>query len=383
MIKVLPTVNPHIIEEGLKYVNNDTCYPAIVVVGQIINALKSEKRDLNSTSVVISQTGGTCRASNYIALIRKALKDAGYEKIPVISLSVQGIENNPGFKITIPIINKGLMALVYGDMLLKMTNRVRPYEKIKNSTNLLCLKWLDICKESIASGSFKEFKNITNEMVNEFDSLEMKNAIKPKVAVVGEIFLKYNSLANNNIIEILEEEGAEVIIPDLIDFLLYCAYNQKFKYEKLGGNLKNFLGGRLAIRYIEFYVAQMKNALSNSKKFMLPQRIEILAKGTDDILSLGNQAGEGWLLTAEIIKLLKSGISNMICIQPFACLPNHVIGKGMIREIKRRYPYLNITPIDYDPGASEVNQLNRIKLMLSTAIKNMEKVEKGKIGIKN
>jgi predicted CoA-substrate-specific enzyme activase len=382
-LKVLPTVNRHTIEEGLKYVNNDTCYPAIVVIGQIINALKSEKCDLNSTSVVISQTGGTCRASNYIALIRKALKDAGYEKIPVISLSIQGIENNPGFKITIPMINKGLMALVYGDMLLKMTNRVRPYEKIKNSTNLLCLKWLDICKASIASGSFKEFKNITNEMVNEFDSLEMKNTIKPKVAVVGEIFLKYNSLANNNIIEILEEEGAEVIIPDLIYFLLYCAYNQKFKYEKLGGNLKNFLGGRLAIRYIEFYVAQMKNALSNSKKFMLPQRIEKLAKGTDDILSLGNQAGEGWLLTAEIIKLLKSGISNMICIQPFACLPNHVIGKGMIREIKRRYPYLNIIPIDYDPGASEVNQLNRIKLMLSTAIKNMEKVEKGKIGIKN
>ncbi|WP_346887439.1 acyl-CoA dehydratase activase-related protein [Clostridium sp. UBA1056] len=375
-LKVLPTVDRHTIEEGLKYVNNDTCYPAIVVVGQIISALKSKQYNLNSTSVVISQTGGTCRASNYIALIRKALKDAGYEKIPVISLSVQGIENNPGFKITIPIINKGLMALAYGDMLLKMTNRVRPYEKIKNSTNLLCLKWLDICKNSIASGSFKEFKNITNEMVNEFDSLEMKNTIKPKVAVVGEIFLKYNSLANNNIIEVLEEEGAEVIIPDLIYFLLYCAYNQKFKYEKLGGNLKNFLGGRLAIEYIEFYVAQMKKALSNSEKFMLPQRIEKLAKGTDDILSLGNQAGEGWLLTAEIIKLVKSGISNMICIQPFACLPNHVIGKGMIREIKRRYPYLNITPIDYDPGASEVNQLNRIKLMLSTGIKNMEKVQK-------
>ncbi len=215
-------------------------------------------------------------------------------------------------------------------------------------------------------------------MINDFDSLEIKNVIKPKVAVVGEIYLKYNSLANNNIIEILEEEGAEVIIPDLIYFLLYCSYNQKFKYEKLGGNLKNFLGGRLTIKYIEFYVTEMKKALSNSKRFMAPQRIEKLAKGREEILSLGNQAGEGWLLTAEIVKLLESGISDMICIQPFACLPNHVIGKGMIREIKRRYPYLNITPIDYDPGASEVNQFNRIKLMLSTAIKNLEKLEKNK-----
>ncbi|ELC8442302.1 2-hydroxyacyl-CoA dehydratase [Clostridium perfringens] len=382
-LKVLPTVNRNTIEEGLKYVNNDTCYPAIVIVGQIISALKSGEYDLNNTSVVISQTGGTCRASNYISLIRKALKDAGYEKIPVISFSVQGIENNPGFKITLPMINRALMALAYGDMLLKMINRVKPYEKTKNSTKLVYLKWLDICKNNIASGSFKEFKNITKEMVNEFDSLEIKNVTKPKVAVVGEIFLKYNTLANNNITEILEKEGAEVIIPDLMYFLLYCAYNQKFKYEKLGGDLKSFLGGRLAIKYIEFYVEQMKKALSNSKKFMLPERIENLAKEADGILSLGNQAGEGWLLTSEIIKLLKSGVSNMICIQPFACLPNHVNGKGMIREIKRRHPYLNITPIDYDPGASEVNQLNRIKLMLSTAIKNMEKVESGKIDIEN
>lgn len=382
-LKVLPIVNRDTIEEGLKYVNNDTCYPAIVIIGQIISALRSGEYDLNNTSVVISQTGGTCRASNYISLIRKALKDAGYEKIPVISLSAQGIENNPGFKITLPIINRALMAVTYGDMLLKMINRVRPYEKIKDSTKLTYLKWLDICKNSIASGSFKEFKNITKEMVNEFDSLEIKKVTKPKVAVVGEIFLKYNTLANNNIIGILEKEGAEVIIPDLMYFLLYCAYNQKFKYEKLGGNLKSFLGGRLAIKYIEFYATEMKKALSNSKRFIAPQRIEKLAKETDDILSLGNQAGEGWLLTAEVIKLLKSGISNMICIQPFACLPNHVMGKGMIREFKRRYPYLNITPIDYDPGASEVNQLNRIKLMLSTAIKNMEKVEKGKIDIKN
>ncbi|MGG7098758.1 acyl-CoA dehydratase activase-related protein [Clostridium sardiniense] len=382
-LKVLPTVSRYTIEEGLKYVNNDTCYPAIIIIGQIISALRSGEYDLNNTSVVISQTGGTCRASNYISLIRKALKDAGYEKIPVISLSAQGIENNPGFKITLPIINRALMAVAYGDMLLRMINRVRPYEKIKDSTKLTYLKWLDICKNSIASGSFKEFKNITKEMVNEFDSLKIKNVDKPKVAVVGEIFLKYNTLANNNIIGVLEKEGAEVIIPDLMYFILYCAYNQKFKYEKLGGNLKSFLGGRLAIKYIEFYIAEMKKSLSDSKRFIAPEKIDKLAKETGDILSLGNQAGEGWLVTAEIVKLLKSGVSNMICIQPFACLPNHVMGKGMIREIKRRYPYLNITPIDYDPGASEVNQLNRIKLMLSTAIKNMEKVEKDKIDIKN
>jgi len=382
-LNVLPIVNHHTIEEGLKYVNNDTCYPAIVIVGQIISALKSKKYDLNNTSVVISQTGGTCRASNYISLIRKALKDAGYEYIPVISLSAQGIENNPGFKITLPMINKSLMALAYGDMLLKMTNRVRPYEKIKNSTKLLYLKWLYRCKNNIYEGNFKEFKNITKEMISEFDNLDTSDIIKPKVAVVGEIFLKYNSLANNNIIGILEREGAEVIIPDLMYFLLYCAYNQKFKYENLGGNLKSLLMGRLAIKYIKFYTIEMKKALSNSKRFMMPQKIEKLAKGREGILSLGNQAGEGWLLTAEIVKLLESGVNNMICIQPFACLPNHVIGKGMIREIKRRYPYLNIAPIDYDPGASEVNQLNRIKLMLSTAIKNLEKDKKSEAEIKN
>ncbi|MBU5590710.1 2-hydroxyacyl-CoA dehydratase [Clostridium sp. MSJ-4] len=375
-LKILPRVNKETMEEGLKYVNNDACYPSIVVIGQIISALKSGKYDLNNTSVAISQTGGTCRASNYVALIRKALRDSGYEKVPVISLSVQGIENNPGFKITLPMINKGLMAVTYGDLLMKMINRVRPYEKIKNSTDLLYLKWLEICKNNVISGSFKEFKNITNQMINEFDNLKINNIIKPKVAIVGEIFLKYHSLANNNIIEILENEGAEVIMPDLMYFLLYCAYNQKFKYEKLGGNFKNLLGGKLAIKYIESYISEMKKSLSNSKRFTPPETIEKLAKRTDDILSLGNQAGEGWLLTAEIIKLLESGVNNMICIQPFACLPNHVIGKGMIREIKRRYPYLNITPIDYDPGASEVNQLNRMKLMLSTATKNLEKLEK-------
>lgn len=382
-LKVLPTVNRHTIEEGLKYVNNDTCYPAIVIIGQIISALKSGDYDLNNTSIVISQTGGTCRASNYISLIRKALRDAGYEKVPVISLSVQGIENNPGFKITVPMVNKGLMAVTYGDLLMKMINRVKPYEKIKNSTNLLYLKWLDICKNNIISGSFKEFKNIISQMVDEFDSLEINDTVKPEVAVVGEIFLKYHSSANNNIIEILEKEGAEAIIPDLMYFLLYCAYNQKFKYEKLGGSLKDLLGGKLAIKYIEFYISEMRKALSSSRRFTPPETIEKLAKGTGDILSLGNQAGEGWLLTAEIVKLLEAGINNMVCVQPFACLPNHVIGKGMIREIKRRYPYLNITIIDYDPGASEVNQLNRMKLMLSTATKNLEKLEKSKTEIKN
>lgn len=377
-LKILPTVNRNTIEEGLKYVNNDTCYPSIVIIGQIISALKSGEYDLNNTSIVISQTGGTCRASNYIALIRKALRDSGYEKVPVISLSVQGIESNPGFKITVPMINRGLMAVSYGDLLMKMINRVRPYEKIKNSTNLLYEKWLEICKNNIISGNFKEFKNITNQMINEFDNLEIENIVKPKVAVIGEIFLKYHSLANNNIIGLLEKEGAEVIIPDLMYFLLYCAYNQKFKYEKLGGSLKDLVGGKLAIRYLESYTSEIKKALKNSNRFMPSEPIEILAKRTDGILSLGNQAGEGWLLTAEIVKLLENGISNMICIQPFACLPNHVIGKGMIREIKRRYPQLNITPIDYDPGASEVNQLNRIKLMLSTANKNLEKLEESK-----
>lgn len=369
---VLPSVDRTAIDEGLKYVNNDACYPSIITVGQIIEALKSGKYDLNTTSVVISQTGGGCRATNYIAFIRKALRDAGMPNIPVISMSVQGLEKNPGMKFSYPLIKRSLMAIVYGDLLMRVLYRVRPYEKIQGSTILLYEKWMKKCKESIKTASFKTFKQDINKIVEEFDNLEITDIIKPRVGLVGEILVKFHPTANNDIVDIIEKEGAEAVVPDLTDFLLYSSFNESFKHKKLSAAKKSMIVGNLIISYVESYRKEMKKALSKSKRFEAPKSIEELAEGAEPVLSLGHQTGEGWFLTAEMVELIHSDVKNIVCMQPFACLPNHVTGKGMIKELKRKYPGANITAIDYDPGASEVNQLNRIKLMLSVAFKNLE-----------
>ncbi|SMB87338.1 CoA-substrate-specific enzyme activase, putative [Desulfonispora thiosulfatigenes DSM 11270] len=370
-IEILPEVEQQDINEGLMYVNNDACYPSIIVVGQIMKALKSGKYDLTKTSVMISQTGGGCRATNYIAFIRKALKDAELGEIPVISINSGGLEKNPGFKWTYKLFHKGCMALLYGDLLMRLVFAVRPYEKIVGSTNLLYDKWVEICKRAVVRGRFKEFEANMYKIVQDFDNLEINNIKKPKIGVVGEILVKFHPFANNNIALHLEEEGAEVVMPDLTDFLLYSAFDSVYKYDKLSGSFKGNLLGKLAINVIEFYRREMKKALSESKSFSPPIKIYELAKKAEPIISLGNQTGEGWFLTAEMIELIESGVENVVCVQPFACLPNHITGKGMISEIKRHYPKANISPIDYDPGASEVNQLNRIKLMLSVAFKKL------------
>jgi len=362
-----------VVDEGLKYVNNDACYPSIIVVGQIIAALKSGKYDLSKTSALISQTGGGCRATNYIGFIRKALKDAGYANIPVIAVSAQGLESNPGFKYSLSMLNKCAIALVYGDLLMRVLYRVRPYEKIKGSANELYNKWVKKCKESTRSGNHRIFKNNIRNIVKDFDNLEIEDVRKPKVGLVGEILVKFLPGANNNIVDIVESEGGEAVMPDLIDFLLYCAYDENYKYRYLSGTRKAKLIGNVVINAIEFYRKEMKKVLRNSKRFEPPKSISELAAGVNGIVSIGNQTGEGWFLTAEMVELIESGTENIVCMQPFACLPNHVTGKGMIKELKKRYAYANIAAIDYDPGASEVNQLNRIKLMLSTAFKNMEK----------
>ncbi|MFT8315927.1 MAG: acyl-CoA dehydratase activase-related protein [Clostridium sp.] len=361
------------VEEGLKYVNNDACYPSIIVVGQIISALKSGKYDLKRTSALISQTGGGCRATNYIGFIRKALKDAGYTDMPVIAVSAQGLESNPGFKYSMSMLNKCAIALVYGDLLMRVLYRVRPYEKIKGSANELYNRWVKKCKESTMSGNHKVFKNNVRNIVKDFDNLAIEDVKKPKIGLVGEILVKFLPAANNNIIDIVESEGGEAVMPDLIDFLLYCAYDESYKQRYLSGTRKAKLISNVVISAIEFYRKDMKKALRNSKRFEPPKAISELAAGVNGIVSIGNQTGEGWFLTAEMVELIESGTENIVCMQPFACLPNHVTGKGMIKELKRRYTYANIAAIDYDPGASEVNQLNRIKLMLSTAFKNMEK----------
>ncbi|MBV7275478.1 2-hydroxyacyl-CoA dehydratase [Clostridiaceae bacterium UIB06] len=371
-LEVLPSVDKRAVDEGLRYVNNDACYPSIIVVGQLIEALKSQKYDLNNTSVLITQTGGGCRATNYIGFLRKALKEAGMANIPVISLNAVGMEKNPGFKITPGILNKAIIGLVYGDLLMRVLYKVRPYEKIPGSANILYEKWIEKCKQNVIDGNHKKFKENIYAIVDDFDKLEINNVEKPKIGVVGEILVKFHPTANNNIVDIIEKEGAEAVVPDLIDFFLYCAYDAKFKYEYLSGNRKNKIIRNTFIKSIEYYRRHMKEALSNSKRFSPPVEIEVLAEGASPIVSLGNQTGEGWFLTAEMVELIESGTKNIVCMQPFACLPNHVTGKGMIKELKRRYPGTNIAAIDYDPGASEVNQLNRLKLMLSVAFKSME-----------
>jgi len=371
-IEVLPDVEVAAVEEGLKHVHNDACYPSILVVGQIMAALKSGRYDLDRTAVIMSQTGGGCRASNYIGFIRKALRDAGMPQIPVISLNALGIESNPGFKITIRLVKRMVMAVVYGDLLMRLTNATRPYEKNPGETNQLLDKWIQTLKPSLAKMSTREYHSNIRKIIKDFDNMELLDIKKPKVGVVGEILVKYHPFANNFIVDILEQEGAEAVMPDLLDFFLYCLHNGIYSHEKLAGSLKGSLISRYLIWRLEHFRRVMKKELKNSKRFEPPISIYELAKLAEKIMHLGHQTGEGWFLTAEMLKLIKSGASNVACLQPFACLPNHVVGKGMVREIKRHFPQANIVPIDYDPGASQVNQVNRLKLMLSVAFKNLD-----------
>ncbi len=366
-----PAIDREAIDVGLKYVNNDACYPAIIALGQLVGALKSGKYDLDNTSVLITQTGGGCRATNYIAFLRKALVDAGFSQVPVLSLNPKGLEKNPGFKLTLGLLHRAMMGLVYGDLLMKVLHRVRPYEKIKGSANQLYEKWLNSCKKALESISLKKFRNTILNIIKDFETFEITSEPKLKVGIVGEILVKYHPTANNNVISLVESEGAEAVVPDLIDFFMYSAYGD-FKYRYLSGTKIEQLSHRFLIGIMELYRVTYRNALKASGRFFPPQSIYKTAEGASKILSLGHQMGEGWLLTGEMIELLEQGINNIICMQPFACLPNHVTGKGMLRELKRVYPGSNVVAIDYDPGASEINQLNRIKLMLSVALNDLQ-----------
>lgn len=357
-----------VIDVGLKFVNNDACYPSLIVVGQIMTAIKSGKYDLNKLAVFISQTGGGCRASNYIGFIRRALRKEGLTQIPVISLSVQGFEKNPGFKATPPVLLRAMQALVYGDLFMRVLYATRPYELVKGSANELHKKWEEKCIFSLNKASMSTFKKNCRDIVNDFDNLpRIEGLEKTKVGVVGEILVKFLPSANNGVVDLLESEGAEAVVPDLIDFLLYSTYNTNFKAETLGkSKLNAFLSNR-AIDVIEYFRKPARIALRKSKHFTEQSHITELAEYAKPIVSLGNQTGEGWFLTGEMIELIKSGATNIICTQPFGCLPNHVVGKGVIKQLRLAYPGTNIVAVDYDPGASEVNQLNRIKLMLATA----------------
>lgn len=370
-LKVLEKASDLDIEEGLKYVNHDACYPAIIVVGQLIRALKSGVYDKEHTSLMLTQTGGGCRASNYIGFLRKALQQSGFAQIPVISLNASGLEEHPGFRLHSELIHKAILGLLYGDLLMRVLYRVRPYEKIKGSANRLYENWVIKCKENVNNGCKKTFKHNVEMIIQEFDHLEIVDYQKPRIGLVGEILVKFHPDANNNAVELIEKEGGEAIVPDLIDFFLYCAYNTKFKYQFLGHSFKGFLGGLLSITYIEHKRKYIKDRLKQSKRFNAPHDIDDLAKKASKIMSLGHQTGEGWFLTAEMISLLEDGVNNILCMQPFGCLPNHVTGRGMLKALKVLYPHSNIATVDYDPGVSEANQLNRIKLMLAAAFRNI------------
>ena len=364
------------VDMGLKYVNNDACYPSLIVVGQIMDALLSGKYDLNKVAVIMSQTGGGCRATNYVGFIRRALEKAGMPQIPVISLNLAGIESNPGFHLNASLFMRAAYGALFGDIFMRCVYRMRPYEKEPGSVDALHTEWVKKCRDFVSGKSmnYLTFQKMCRQIVWDFDRIPIDEDLrKPRVGIVGEILVKFAPAANNHLVELLEAEGAEAVVPDLLDFMLYCFYNQIYKADFLGTSKKAALISRFGIRALEKLRAQAAKEFANSRHFTPPVSIYTLVDYAKPIVDIGNQTGEGWFLTGEMVELIHSGVNNIVCTQPFGCLPNHVVGKGVIKELRKRFPSSNIVAIDYDPGASEVNQLNRIKLMLSTAQKNLKK----------
>ena len=372
---VLDNDNKHSVDVGLKYVNNDACYPSLLVVGQIMEALLSGKYDLNKTAILMTQTGGGCRATNYVGFIRRALKKADMAQIPVVSLNLGGIETNPGFHINADMLLRAALAAQFGDIFMRCVYRMRPYEATPGSVNAVHQKWLAVCREFVCEKhlSFRKFNRLCREIIRDFDQIPILDIKKPRVGIVGEILVKFSPAGNNHLVELLEQEGAEAVVPDLIDFMLYCFYNQIYKADHLGTSKKAALVSKFGIWAIEHILRRSTaDEFKKSKHFSAPTPIAKIASFAEPIVSIGNQTGEGWFLTGEMVELIHDGVPNIVCTQPFGCLPNHVVGKGVIKALRSAYPESNIVAIDYDPGASEVNQLNRIKLMLSTAQKNLK-----------
>ncbi len=375
-VVVLPNSKKESLDMGLKYVNNDACYPSLIVVGQLMSALLSGEYDISKTALVITQTGGGCRATNYIAFIRRALEKAGHPEVPVISINLSGLEKNPGFQISPALAVRMVYGAVFGDIFMRVLYATRPYEAVPGSANELHAKWQARCIDFCSKGypSFHTFKKMCRQIIEDFDNLPRLDVKKPRVGIVGEILVKFSPVANNQLVDLLEAEGAEAVMPDLIDFMLYAFKNNDFKADKLGKKASSKKIGHLAIDFVEFIRKAARKALESSKHFQPQGDIEHMAHMASDFVSEGNQTGEGWFLTGEMLELIETGTPNIICTQPFGCLPNHIVGKGVIKELRAKYPQANIVAIDYDPGASEVNQLNRIKLMLSTAFRNLEEV---------
>lgn len=376
--ELLETDGPEIAQVGLKYVHNDTCYPALLVIGQFIHALQSGKYDLHKTALMITQTGGGCRASNYIHLLRKALAKAGLDFVPVISLNISGLESNPGFSLTLPMIRKLIGALVYGDTLMLLSNQTKPYEINKGESMSLVNEWVGKILEQFKEGKgfkLEQQRNNLDEIASSFAKIERNIVPKVKVGVVGEIYVKYAPLGNNNLEAFLNEQDCEVCVPGIMGFALFKVDNRLQDIELYGGNKAKYAVVKLLFNYLES-MEQLIIDCSKKYGFTPPGKYSHLKHLVDGVIGLGNKMGEGWLLTAEMLELAESGYPNIVCTQPFGCLPNHICGKGMIRKIKEINPEANIVAIDYDPGATRVNQENRIKLMLAVAKENLQEKHK-------
>ncbi len=368
-VVILKDYSKSVVDEGLKYVNNDACYPSILIIGQLVHALNSGKYDLNNTSVMITQTGGACRATNYVGMLKKALKDAGHGNIPLISLNVVGLEKQSGFKLSAGLAVRAFMGIVYGDVLSRCLYKVRPYEVEKGSANALYEKWRKFLHEEMKSLSMSRFNKNVRNIVKDFSEFPVLDIQKPKVGLVGEILVKFHPAANNDIIGLLENEGCEVVVPDLMGFFYYVCSHGKTKKELLYLSNKKAFAENAAVKLIRFMEGSYRKAVKGTK-FGCPGDIFEMRDSVRSVVSPGNIAGEGWFLCAEMIELIHEGVPNIVCMQPFACLPNHVTGKGVIGELRRQHPESNIVAVDFDPGASEVNQVNRIKLMLTQAFAN-------------
>lgn len=375
-IEVLDQVSPQAVQEGLKYVNNDACYPSMFVVGQFMEAVKSGRYDPDKLTLLMSQTGGVCRASNYVGFIRKALREAGYGQVPVLAVSFQGIEKHPGFhlnsKTLLKILPGALKGMLYGDLLMRLSNATRPYEVEKGKTDRVVDAWVKKLQAGGQGESKKAFRKTVREMIQDFSAIETLDLEKPKVGIVGEILVKFLPQANNFLQEKLEREGAEVVVPDLMDFFLYSFKNTKIKGDQLGKSKIIPIFSEYTIHKIEDLRDIIREELKGSR-YNPPVNIDDLVAYAQDFVSLGHQYGEGWLLTAEMVELIHGGVENIVCVQPFGCLPNHITGKGVIKAIRESYPRANIIPLDYDASASTVNQFNRIQLMLAQAEKNLKR----------
>ncbi len=385
-MKILKNKGQEVVDEGLRNVHNDTCYPALLVIGQMIDALNSSDYDLDRVALMITQTGGGCRASNYIHLLRKALIQSGYGNIPVISLNAGGMEKNKGFKVSLPMLKQAMAIVIYGDLLMLLNNQVRPYEINRGQSSDLVKEWImTITNDFNNRGGFskKDIENTIIQIVKSFQAIERSNEKKIKVGIVGEIYIKFSSLGNNDLEDFLFEENCEVMVPGLMGFLMYCVENGVIDFNLYGRGFWKSLLMRKANDYLSSIEESMREAIKNYSNFISPSPFNHLKSLVDNVIGLGCKMGEGWLLPAEMMELIGAGYDNIVVAQPFGCLPNHIVGKGVIPNIKKIYPSANIVPIDYDPGATRVNQENRIKLMLSLAKEKLDEKTKESINTPN